>query len=82
VKEELLYNACGNQDYNEVLKRSEKSVQELQVQSIVTTAVMQQCIACVYVLWIFRIYVSAHVLSNLQVKCECIYMFCYGNVQC
>lgn len=30
VKEELLYNACGNQDYDEVLKRCEESVQELQ----------------------------------------------------
>jgi len=31
VKEELLYNACGNQEYDEVLKRCEGSVQELQV---------------------------------------------------
>lgn len=30
VKEEQLYNACGNQDYDEVLKRCEDSVQELQ----------------------------------------------------
>ncbi|GFG30387.1 hypothetical protein Cfor_05842, partial [Coptotermes formosanus] len=30
VKEELLYNACGNQDYDEVLKRCEEGVQELQ----------------------------------------------------
>ena len=31
MKEEQLYNACGNQDYDEVLKRCEDSVQELQV---------------------------------------------------
>jgi hypothetical protein len=31
VKEEMVYEACGNQDYEEVVKRSEESVQELQV---------------------------------------------------
>jgi hypothetical protein len=30
-KEEMVYEACGNQDYEEVVKCSEKSVQELQV---------------------------------------------------
>lgn len=42
MKEELLYNACGNQDYDEVLKRCEDSVQELQVWFIVANAVIQQ----------------------------------------
>jgi hypothetical protein len=31
VKEEMVYEACGNQDYEEVVKRSEESVQDLQV---------------------------------------------------
>lgn len=40
MKEELLYNACGNQDYDEVLKRCEGSVQELQVRCIVVNTVI------------------------------------------
>lgn len=31
VKAEMVYAACGNQDYDEVVKRSEENVQELQV---------------------------------------------------
>ena len=40
MKEELLYNACGNQEYDEVLKRCEDSVQELQVWCIVVNTVI------------------------------------------
>ncbi|XP_033607955.1 DNA repair protein RAD50 [Cryptotermes secundus] len=32
VKEEMVYEACGNQDYEEVVKRSEEIVQDLQDQ--------------------------------------------------
>jgi hypothetical protein len=31
VKEEMVYEVCGNQDYEEVVKRSEEIVQDLQV---------------------------------------------------
>jgi hypothetical protein len=48
VKEELLYNACGNQDYDEVLKRCEESVQELQVWHIVANTVIQQANHALY----------------------------------
>jgi hypothetical protein len=40
VKEERLYNACGNQDYDEVLKRCKDSVQGLQVWCIVVNAIV------------------------------------------
>lgn len=48
VKEERLYNACGNQDYDEVLKRSEGSVQELQVWCIVVNTVIQKLSHALY----------------------------------
>jgi hypothetical protein len=43
VKEEKIYEACGNQDYDEVVKRSEENVQELQVCVAVNVVSHEMC---------------------------------------
>lgn len=45
VREEMVYEACGNQDYEEVVKRSEEIVQDLQVRLYICTVTWGHAVA-------------------------------------